>query len=587
MDKKFDIHPSIIEALEKVGETELVEKLTATDEDDEELEDQFSFGNEEPTILKAIEAIIQETRNSNLDNSIFYYLEKPFEYLGKRLELEEPAVLMLALLVGHYADLHIDMTDFIEHLRCTSLQLLPYLKHIDTLEERGYVICNRSGRRPTYRVPYEVLEAINRNEPLEEAKLTDLSSEDLMNEVNTIFDQYDEHELSTEALMRRLNTLLSSNPHLHLVKQLKTYKLDNLSQMLLMYFADQLINENEYYISNRQMFLLINNRQQWSCIRQQLAGNKHPLQEKGLIEFSHDGGFGNREAYSLTMQAKRTLFSEFNIKNNDEEVLRKGLTHHEDITCRQLFYDEKVEHQVEELASLLNEEHYQQILQRLQDKGFRCGFTCLFYGSPGTGKTETVLQLARQTGRDIMQVNVSEIKSKWVGDSEKNIKALFDDYRQKVKDCKRTPILLFNEADAIINRRQEMAERGVDKMENSIQNIILQEMETLDGILIATTNLEQNMDKAFERRFLYKIKFNKPSVEARQHIWQSMIPSLSADAALQLASSYDFSGGQIENIARHHTIDSILHGAEADDLQSLITHCDQERLEKKVRRIGF
>ena len=71
MDKKFDIHPSIIEALEKAGETELVEKLTATDEDDEELEDQFSFGNEEPTILKAIEAIIQETRNSNLYNSIF------------------------------------------------------------------------------------------------------------------------------------------------------------------------------------------------------------------------------------------------------------------------------------------------------------------------------------------------------------------------------------------------------------------------------------------------------------------------------------------------------------------------------------
>ena len=186
-----------------------------------------------------------------------------------------------------------------------------------------------------------------------------------------------------------------------------------------------------------------------------------------------------------------------------------------------------------------------------------------------------------------MQVNVSEIKSKWVGDSEKNIKALFDDYRKKVKDCKLTPILLFNEADAIINRRQEMAERGVDKMENSIQNIILQEMEALDGILIATTNLEQNMDKAFERRFLYKIKFNKPTVEARQHIWQSMIPSLSADAASQLASRYDFSGGQIENIARHHAIDSILHGDEADNLQSLITHCDQERLEKKVRRIGF
>ena len=186
-----------------------------------------------------------------------------------------------------------------------------------------------------------------------------------------------------------------------------------------------------------------------------------------------------------------------------------------------------------------------------------------------------------------MQVNVSEIKSKWVGDSEKNVKALFDDYRCKVRECEVTPILLFNEADAIIGKRKSGAENAVDKMENSLQNIILQEMETLDGILIATTNLEQNMDKAFERRFLYKIKFNKPSVEARQHIWQTMIPSLSADAAFQLATRYDFSGGQIENIARHHAIDSILHGADADDLQTLISHCDRERLENKVRRIGF
>ena len=105
-----------------------------------------------------------------------------------------------------------------------------------------------------------------------------------------------------------------------------------------------------------------------------------------------------------------------------------------------------------------------------------------------------------------MQVNISEIKSMWVGESEKNIKQVFDNYRAMVNDSQTTPILLFNEADAIIGKRQEGTLRSVDKMENSIQNIILQEMEMLDGILIATTNLAQNMDKAFERRFLYKIK---------------------------------------------------------------------------------
>ena len=113
-----------------------------------------------------------------------------------------------------------------------------------------------------------------------------------------------------------------------------------------------------------------------------------------------------------------------------------------------------------------------------------------------------------------MQVNISQIKSCWVGESEKNIKGLFDNYRELVKKSEVTPILLFNEADAIIGVRKEGAQSAVDKMENSLQNIILQEMETLDGIMIATTNLQENMDKAFERRFLYKIKFDRPTEEA-------------------------------------------------------------------------
>ena len=155
-------------------------------------------------------------------------------------------------------------------------------------------------------------------------------------------------------------------------------------------------------------------------------------------------------------------------------------------------------------------------------------------------------------------------------------------------DSEKAPILLFNEADAIINKRQEGAERAVDKMENSIQNIILQEMETLDGILIATTNLAQNMDKAFERRFLYKIKFEKPTVEARMNMWHEMIPTLKEDDLRVLASRYDFSGGQIENIARHYTIGKILHGESANVVEEISSYCDNERLEtKEKRRIGF
>ena len=134
----------------------------------------------------------------------------------------------------------------------------------------------------------------------------------------------------------------------------------------------------------------------------------------------------------------------------------------------------------------------------------------------------------------------------------------------------------------------EGAESAVNKMENTIQNIILQEMETLDGILVATTNLAQNMDKAFERRFLYKIKFEKPSLEARMHIWHEMIPTLSEDDTKTLAEKYDFSGGQIENIARHNTINGILYGNNGNTLKTLMSYCDKEYLDTKgTRKIGF
>jgi SpoVK/Ycf46/Vps4 family AAA+-type ATPase len=177
----------------------------------------------------------------------------------------------------------------------------------------------------------------------------------------------------------------------------------------------------------------------------------------------------------------------------------------------------------------------------------------------------------------------------WVGESEKNIKGIFDDYRKMVKQSAKTPILLFNEADAIIGKRMVGAEKAVDKLENNIQNIILQEIEQLEGILIATTNLAENMDKAFERRFLYKVKFEKPDLHGRLQIWQTMIPSLNDADASFLAARFDFSGGEIENIARHYTIQSILHGKPADMLKSLVGYCDSERLEGRTpkRKVGF
>jgi SpoVK/Ycf46/Vps4 family AAA+-type ATPase len=149
---------------------------------------------------------------------------------------------------------------------------------------------------------------------------------------------------------------------------------------------------------------------------------------------------------------------------------------------------------------------------------------------------------------------------------------------------------LFNEADAVIGKRRinNGDNHSVDQTENAIQNIILQEMENLGGILIATSNLVKNMDNAFERRFLYKIRFEKPSLENRAEIWQSLLPDLPKKQADELSKRFELSGGQIENIARKVEVDWITEGTKID-IDVLMQYCKDEAQNdfNASRRIGF
>ena len=542
---------------------------------------------QELDLLQAVEKVVELAKDSQLSKDFFRKAGKYIKYLSEALDLTKEQSVMMSLFIDNSEDSSISISDFGTFLGCRTTRIIRFMNDIDVLEKRGLIICCRDRRGRSYRVPMKVIEAFQHNELYKPEDLSGLSCAELFAELEDIFDMRKNDELTEKGIGEKIRELFINNPKLIFVEKLKSFNLDVEDELLLVLFSHLFVNNSDDNIGYHDLDFLFDKRR-WNRIKSSLNSGDHILLSTKMIEYNNDDGFVNRESFRMTMEAKRTLFEELNLSSLNTNQKKAGLLKTNDIAKKKLYYDEEVRKQVSELTQLLTDDHYQEIRNRLKESGFRCGFTCLFYGMPGTGKTETVLQLAKETGRDIMQVNISEIKSMWVGESEKNIKALFDNYRNKVKECKLTPILLFNEADAIIGKRQEGAERAVDKMENSIQNIILQEMETLDGILIATTNLAQNMDKAFERRFLYKIKFTKPTIEARMSIWREMIPALSEADIHALAMKYDFSGGQIENIARHYAIDNILHGSSSNVLETLSIHCDNERLEKKEqRKIGF
>ena len=569
-----------------------IEPLHTENEEGEEEEiliNRFTFGDREPTILLAFEEIINRSECCELrDDSLYVETEEAFDYVAKKLNLTHKQVLALALTVNFCSDQRIEMVDYCRHLHCSSFRFLPYMKELDVLADKGFIVCNRSNSRPTYRIPYYVLEALNDNRNIDTNDIKELDCHELFEQFDGIFEMLGSQEMTLRGATKKIQALMENNPTLTFCQFINTFNLNDDDLLLLVYFAHAYVNNHDDRINLMELRTMFKDRHISRTICNELSKGSHTLIKQNLVEYCLDDGFANRSFFHLTVSAKRAMLSELGMELKDEDTQRQGLTLHEQIVEKSMYYDEQTHIQIDELERLLSEDNYQDIRSRLKEKGFRCGFACLFYGAPGTGKTETVLQLARKTGRDIMQVNVTEIRSKWVGDSEKNVKALFDNYRRKVRDCRQTPILLFNEADAVLGVRREGAEYAVDKMENAIQNIILQEMETLQGIMIATTNLTGNLDKAFERRFLYKIKFEKPSIEAKRSIWRSMLPELDEHQAQELAERYEFSGGQIENIARKKAVDDIINGIEGIDMAAIRSYCDSELINaKNATRMGF
>lgn len=539
-------------------------------------------------ILTALDAIVDTAKDSKLSEEFYKKCSKYINYVCSKLDITKEQCVFLSIFMEKSSDDKIHINEVAEYLGCRTTHILRHSKDIDALIERDYIRRGKYRDRISYHITSAVIDAFKNNQPIPSRTMENLSCEEFFNRIAEIFDMVEDDEMDREIAEARINELVDCNKHLSFVEKTDQYHIYDEDLIVLLIFCHRFIEKNDDRITSYDFEFMFDKSELRNIISGLSYGHSW-LQQKKLVEWSCDGSIIDREHFRLTMNAKRELLDELNLPSLSENRLGRGVIKAADIKPRNLFYSNEITKNIDELCQLLDDKNYQDIHSRLQEQGFRSGFTCLFYGAPGTGKTETVLQLARRTGRDILQVNFAEIKSCWVGESEKNIKALFDSYRQKVKTSAVTPILLFNEADAIIGKRQEGAERAVDKMENSIQNIILQEMETLDGILIATTNLAQNMDKAFERRFLYKIRFDKPTIEARTAIWREMLPTLDKDDAKKLAERYDFSGGQIENIARHYAIDAILHGNAVPTAENLTSHCDSERINQSSsnKRIGF
>ena len=537
-------------------------------------------------LIKHFERTISLFGEGGLNESFFKETEDNLQAISGKFNITTVQAALLAILIENEP---IETVKLSGVLNCKKIELYQYMDDLDVLVNKKLIkrFMPTSFSRhdsPFYTVPVDLITAIRKGTEYKDTTYENMTPEGFFDIASEIINALEEDDLSMEDSIFETSDLVRKNQHICFVKKSLEYGLEDHAIFLLFVFCCELVKKNENTINAGKLGQIFGSKRGRKLI-DRFESKEHILTEKELIENVCINGIADNENFRLTNKAKDEFLADIDLK---VKYKKNDIIHPDTITCKKLIYNKNILGRVRELSALLGTDNFEKIQMRLAEKGLRRGFACLFSGPPGTGKTETAYQIAKETGRGIYLVDIAETKNMWFGESEKRIKAIFNRYHSMVKSEPLAPILLFNEADAVFGKRQVLqgGKNGPGQTENAIQNIILQEIENLNGILIATTNMTINFDKAFERRFLYKIVFDKPDTESKKKIWKNYIPDLNSEEAVQLAKKFDLSGGQIENIMRKNEVSFILKG-QRQSFERLEALCEQEYIEKAKMRIGF
>ncbi len=546
--------------------------------------------------LEAIQKISTELYQSQLNPEVTEKIKDDSLKLAEYLNVtEEQAWFFSLIYIQQYMGFSCDLSDVLQELDMKSSKIVKYRPDLVALIDKKLVKSEYERRKGKstpiisfkfMRLYDHVAEAIKDNISLEDAlKSEPLDIYEFCNEVSDLIEQRTNEQITTDHLFGEVSLLETFNPQLPFIEKLMDLGISIQDRTLLYEMCDDLVRGNaETGLEPTVRDMYDTQKQKVRKIRE-ITERTNKLIEQNLISVLNASFVSDirivptTEAIEMLLGQDAELFIR---KQTQRNVIAA-----ETIAHKQLYFEEKFQKQIDFVQSSLTNEKFTTMQTRLQEMAMPKGIAAVFYGAPGTGKTESVYQIAKATGRNVLHVDISQTKSMWFGESEKRIKAVFVDYASLCKKSKLTPILLFNEADAVLGKRKENSESNVAQTENAIQNIILEQIEKSEGIIIATTNLVNNLDAAFERRFLFKLKFELPTDEAKKQIWKNKLSWLDDENAITLATRFQFSGGEIDNIARKAIINEVITW-NTTTLDEIIEYCETERLiNKSARKVGY
>jgi len=480
-----------------------------------------------------------------------------------------------------------------KHLRCSVLRLINCMNEFEALERKGCLqkSFRKKGRKHSYTdisfsVPHHVIEALRKSDRslLESSTKFDLPG--FLRQISDLVDERQDSQLTTAQLIAETEFLISNNRHLPFV----SFVDDSLEQTesKLTVFAFSFVRLKRQYVINISGFsgAVFDDLGDQLDFAQLICSGKHELVRKNLLRLS-TSEFDGEKMVILSQHTTNQLYRDYPALLV-AETENSGLISSKTIPEKKLFFSSDSGEKISSLTKVLSLTKFRSYRRELRNNNLSGGVTAIFFGAPGTGKTEAVYQAARKTGRDIMMVDLSQTKSKWFGESEKIVRKIFDDYSALLKNYKTEPILFINEADGLFTGRSMLGSgsSAADHAVNTIQNILLQALENFEGILIATTNLTCNLDRAFERRFTFRIEFPKPDAGVRKKIWLSRLPELSDEEASRLAERFVITGGEIEVQVRQVLLSRVLN-RKISLYETLAANCSKDHGFTGSRRVGY
>ena len=436
-------------------------------------------------IILALETIYKTAEKSELKLDVFATIPVEIKRVCDYFEVNTIEAILLATCFVKSCFNVVELPEIIKHFGLENHSFLIYLENFNLLTFKSIVIKteNRNSEN-NYKLSQHIYDYIlaQKSIPKEllEIKIKENTFSEFLSDMDILSNLKDDEKINYYYFIQKLKDLLNANIHFKLTE----FAIKNLELVDSFVFFDTILDamncgENDFntslqstvddfYERKRDSFKYINN----------FLEEKTTLNLLDLIE-KDSNSFSNRHRIQLTQKAVFMLKEWEGISLEFVEKKDKRLIYHDQIQKRNLFYNSGEELQLEPIKKSFSNTAFTILQSRLKSKNMSAGITVLLYGSPGTGKTETVYQLAKKHNRPIFKVEISETKSMWFGEIQKLLKKIFTDYYNFKKTQKICPILLFNESDAIIGKRKSAGSSSVSDTENAIQNVLLEELKTL------------------------------------------------------------------------------------------------------------